>query len=61
MDNSYNQLRDFFVTQHLLLPANLGVGEFVLKVRVTDLQSGTLDERSRPIVLVADQRLVSDK
>ena len=61
VDRSYNLRRDFFVTQHLRLPANLGVGEFVLKVRVTDLQGGTLDERSRPVVLVADQRLVSEK
>lgn len=59
-DRSRNRRRDFFVRQMIRLPATLGVGEFVLKVRVTDLHAGLVDERSLPLVLVADERLVVD-
>jgi len=53
-----NQRRDFYVVQPTRLPARLGVGKYVLKVRVRDLQGGTRDEVSVPINVVADPALV---
>ena len=58
VDDSRNRRRDFFVVQMVRLPTRLGVGKYILKVRMTDLNSGSLDERTVPIQLVADQALV---
>ena len=58
VDESRNQRRDFYVVQPTRLPARLGVGKFVLKVRVRDLHGGTRDEVSIPINVVADPALV---
>lgn len=58
VDESRNQRRDFYVVQPTRLPARLGVGKFVLKVRVRDLHGGTRDEVSIPINIVADPALV---
>jgi len=59
LDESRNQRRDFFVVQMIRLPQRLGVGKYVLKVRVTDLHNQSLDEATIPIQLVADQSMVS--
>lgn len=58
VDESRNRRRDFYVVQPTRLPARLGVGKFVLKVRVRDLHGGTRDEVSLPINIVADPALV---
>ncbi len=58
VDESRNRRRDFYVVQPTRLPARLGVGKFVLKVRVRDLHGGTRDEVSIPINIVADPALV---
>ena len=57
-DESRNRRRDFFIRQLIRLPKNIGVGEYVLKVRVTDINGGSIDERSVPLVVVADERLL---
>ncbi|MEM8781542.1 MAG: hypothetical protein AAGE65_01690 [Planctomycetota bacterium] len=53
-DVSKRKRRDFYNVQMLTLPANLGVGKYRLKVRVTDLHGGTVDEATLPISLIAD-------
>lgn len=59
LDESHNVRKDFFVVQLIELPAKLGTGKYVLKVRVTDEQGGSVDETSIALTLVADQSLVS--
>lgn len=58
VDASRNRRRDFFVVQLVTLPARLSVGKYRLKVRVTDLHGGSLDERTVPVEIVADESLV---
>ena len=53
-DESRNRRRDFFIVQLIRLPANLGVGEFNLKVTVTDLADGSQDEAMVSLKVVAD-------
>ncbi len=53
-DTSRRQRRDFWVVQMVSLPANLGVGKYRLKVRVTDHLGHTVDETTLPIRLIAD-------
>jgi len=56
-DRSRNRRRDFFVVQVATLPARLGVGRFRLKVSVTDMHGGSIDEQAIPIEFVADRAL----
>ena len=58
VDESRNRRHDFFVVQMIDLPARLGVGKYMLKVRVSDVHGGSVDEASVPLTLVADQALV---
>ncbi len=58
LDESRNRRHDFFVVQMIRLPARLNVGKYLLKVRMTDRISESLDESTIPIQLVADQALV---
>ena len=58
VDESRNRRRDFFVVQMIKLPARLNVGKYVLKVRINDVNGGSLDEAAIPIQFVADQSLV---
>ncbi|MEM1098775.1 MAG: hypothetical protein AAGH92_08295 [Planctomycetota bacterium] len=53
-DLSQRKRRDFYNVQMVTLPANLGVGKYRLKVRVTDVHGGTVDEATLPISLIAD-------
>jgi hypothetical protein len=53
-DVSRRQRRDFYNVQMITLPANLGVGRYRLKLRVTDVHGGTVDEATLPITLLAD-------
>lgn len=57
-DESLNRRRDFFVVQRVELPARLSVGKYLLKVTMTDLQGGSIDEKTIPIQIVADPSLV---
>lgn len=61
VDQSRNARRDFFVVQMIELPANLGVGKYVLKVKVRDLHGETMHEAARPIELVADRELTQER
>ena len=61
LDECRNRRKDFFVRQLVRLPVNLSVGKYLLKVRVSDRNGSSIDERSVPLVLVADSRLVADK
>lgn len=54
VDVSRNQRRDFFVVQLISLPASVSVGKYRLKVRVTDVNGGSMDETTLPIEFVAD-------
>ena len=58
VDESRNRRRDFFVVQMIKLPARLSVGKYFLKVRISDLNGGSLDEATIPIQFVADESLV---
>lgn len=57
-DESLNRRRDFFVVQRIELPARLSVGKYLLKVTMSDLQGGSIDETSVPIQVVADVTMV---
>ncbi len=57
-DDSRNRRRDFFVVQLVTMPARMTVGKFRLKVSITDLHGGSVDETSIPVEFVADQSLV---
>ena len=59
IDESRNRRHDFFVVQMVRLPARLTVGKYLLKVRVTDSENGSLDESTIPIQIVADQSMVA--
>lgn len=58
VDLSRNKRRDFFVVQLITLPARLSVGRYRLKVRITDMHGGSIDEVTTPVEIVADQSLV---
>jgi hypothetical protein len=59
-DRSRNKRDDFFTVQMITLPQRLSVGEYRLKVRVTDRQGGSVDETTVPIELVADEALADN-
>ncbi len=57
-DFSRNRRRDFFLAQLIELPAELTVGAYRLKVRVTDRATDAVSEAIIPIEIVADAALV---
>lgn len=57
VDESRQKRRDFFVVQMIEIPANLGVGKYQLRVRMTDTQAQTTDEAILPLSIVADPNL----
>ncbi len=59
VDESRQERRDFFVVQMIDIPANLGVGRYQLRVRLTDTQAQTVDEAVLPLTLVADPTLLN--
>lgn len=61
VDESRNRRHDFFVVQMIRLPARLSVGKYLMKVRITDSGSGSLDESTIPLQIVADQSMVTGK
>ena len=58
-DLSRNRRRDFFTVRLVKLPARLSVGKYKLKVRVTDLHGGSVDETTLPVEFVADAELAT--
>ena len=58
LDRSRNRRRDFFVVQMITLPERLSVGKYLLKVRVTDVNGRSLDERTERIEIVAEASLL---
>jgi len=61
VDKSRNERRDFFTVQLITLPAELNVGKYLLKVRITDHHAesgGAVCERSIPITIVASDAMV---
>lgn len=59
IDDSRNRRRDFFIRQLIRLPKNIGVGKYLLKVRVHDIHGGVAAEQSVPIVIVAAEQLAN--
>lgn len=57
-DVSANRRRDFFVVQLVKLPQRLNVGRYRMKVRVTDLNGGSIDEQGIDLDFVADRAMV---
>ncbi|MBL4702225.1 MAG: hypothetical protein JKX85_13305 [Phycisphaeraceae bacterium] len=55
VDMSRNKRRDFFTVQLLHLPARLGVGKYRMKIRIHDINGGSYDETTVPVILVASQ------
>ena len=60
VDTSRNRRNDFFVVQLINLPPRLSVGKYRLKVRVTDRHGGSLDEKTIPLQIVADEAMVQN-
>jgi len=52
-DQSRNRLRDYYLTNRVFLPANLGVGRYHLKIVMRDLIGEKLAETIIPIEIVA--------
>ena len=52
-DETRNRLRDYYLTNKVTLPANLGVGRYHLKVVMRDLIGERLSETIVPIEIVA--------
>lgn len=59
VDHSQNRRRDFFAVRLVKLPPRLNVGKYKLKVRITDLNGGSVDETTLPIDIVADAKLAT--
>lgn len=52
-DRCLRRRRDFFLVRHLVLPANLSLGKYQLKVRVRDEATGAEAEAVMPIEIIA--------
>ena len=53
VETSRRRIRDLFLVQELVLPANLSLGSYSLRVRITDVTNGSSDERVIPLRIVA--------
>lgn len=60
VDKSRTERRDFFTTQIVQLPRDVGVGKYLLKVSVTDHANDTIAEHTVPIHIVADRSVVGE-
>lgn len=52
-DLSRNRRRDFFVVQKIVLPGNLTIGRYLLKVSVVDQNANRIAESTLPVKIVA--------
>lgn len=57
-DVTRNKRQDFFTTQIIALPKALGVGRYILKIRVRDEKSKAESETSITFELIADPKLL---
>lgn len=57
-DFSRNRRRDFYMVQMIELPENLTVGKYQLKVTIRDQPAGSIAEKTLPIEIVADAKLI---
>jgi hypothetical protein len=53
VDSSRVRRNDFFVNKRILIPANLTMGRYLLKVSIVDLQANRFAEASVPIIIAA--------
>jgi hypothetical protein len=58
VDKSRTERRDFYTTQIVELPRDVGVGKYLLKVSVTDDANDTIAEHTVPIHIVADRSVI---
>lgn len=58
-DSSRSKRADYYLVQLIDLPSNLSVGRYNLKVRVRDKSNGAEVERSLPLEVIADPRLIA--
>lgn len=58
-DSSRSKRADYYLVQLIDLPSNLSVGRYNLKVRVRDKANGAEVERSLPLEVIADPRLIT--
>jgi hypothetical protein len=54
VDECRNRRRDFFLADRFAVPANLPVGQYVLKVTVIDELANHVAEKSVPIIIAGD-------
>lgn len=52
-DSCRSVRRDFFIVEHLRLPASLGTGRYILRIRVTDQATGLSAESTTTLELAA--------
>ncbi len=57
-DFSRNRRRDFYMVQMIELPENLTVGKYQLKVTIRDKPADSVAEKTLPIEIVADAKLI---
>ncbi|HWE04832.1 MAG TPA: hypothetical protein VG326_20670 [Tepidisphaeraceae bacterium] len=53
VDYSRNRRHDFFIVKMIRLPANLTIGQYLLKVSVVDQQANRVAENTTPVQIVA--------
>jgi hypothetical protein len=54
VDQSRNRRHDFFVARKVVLPSELTIGRYLLKVTLTDEQSNRVVEATTPVEIVAE-------
>jgi len=54
VDQSRNRRHDFFVARKIVLPSELTIGRYLLKVTLTDEQSNRVVEATTPVEIVAE-------
>jgi hypothetical protein len=58
-DTSRNKRRDFYLPYKFLLPHNMTLGRYILKLTITDLQGMHVDEVTLPIEYVTAEELAT--
>ncbi len=53
LDAARNRRHDFFVNKRIVIPGNLAVGRYLLKVSIVDEQANRVAEQTVPIVIAA--------
>jgi hypothetical protein len=53
IDSARNRRHDFFVNKRIVIPANLTIGRYLLKVSIVDTQANRVAEATVPLVIAA--------